>query len=414
MRRHREEGQPEVGGGLVLAVAAAVALAGGACSTERAVRALDDGGSGRDAGSDGGHGGGAVEDTGPAADGGETVDADGAFDAGEEGGDAGTDRPLLGSSGRPIAITSFPFRDERSTASGADSAIDAYGCAPEVDESGPEVHYELVVDEPVILGGTVAVVEGVDVDLHLLAGSSPEACVARGDAAIEASLRPGTYRFVVDTPGGEPPPAGEYVIEAWVTAPEPERLGDFDMEYYFVALEREHEGPRSTPLYDSSCSLIAEVRQDFAAALCIEGSGVLEDGRVVNYAGTCTDSCRAAPTCGSGSRRVCYVALDPSVYPWGMGAAGVPLAPDVSIALSTDVAPVGTVLYVEELDGLVPPPEASGPHDGCVRVDDTGSIGDDALRLFAGTRERWRGWEGLVPTGTSLTVWRDHPRCFGL
>lgn len=338
---------------------------------------------------------------------------------GDEPGDADLEmvdppaEPRLGSSVRPIPVASLPFHDVRDTADAPEASIDFYGCAPDVPERGPEVHYLVTVDHGAELHATVEE-RGVDVDLHLLETDDPEDCLARDDRHVTVAVAPGSYRLVVDTYGDGSATPGTYRIDLWLEELDPVRSGDLEVEYYYLVEESEHEGARTTPLYDTTCTLIDSVRPSFHAALCIEGSGVLEDGTVVNYGGRCGESCPEAPVCGSGSRRVCFTALDPSDYPWGMGASGVALVPDVSATVHPDVAMVGEVLYIEELDGIVPPPDALDPHDGCVRVDDSGAIDEDRIRVFAGTRSRWRAWEGIFRTGTGFTVWRDHPRCFGL
>ncbi len=54
------------------------------------------------------------------------------------------------------------------------------------------------------------VVGDADVDVHLLAGTpTADACVARGDTAVDRQLAPGTYYLVADTYAGN---AGDYTI----------------------------------------------------------------------------------------------------------------------------------------------------------------------------------------------------------
>ena len=113
--------------------------------------------------------------------------------------------------------------------------------------------------------------------------------------------------------------------------------------------------------------------------------------------------CPAAPSCGSRPVRVCYVELDAARFPYGMGR-GVPLVPDRSAAVDPDFVALGQWLYVEELDGLVPP-GATEPHDGCLRAEDTGGgIDANHIDIFAGTRDRWLAWERILPTRSPLTV----------
>ena len=47
--------------------------------------------------------------------------------------------PPPGGLDNPIVIDSFPFYDERSTQQSSSLVFDAYSCAPETGESGPEI-----------------------------------------------------------------------------------------------------------------------------------------------------------------------------------------------------------------------------------------------------------------------------------
>src|SRR5262245_33137887 len=58
-------------------------------------------------------------------------------------------------------------------------------------------------------------------------------------------------------------------------------LGTFQLTYYWVTLESEYTGTKDTQLFDSSCNLLATVTAKFAASLKLEGTGKLEDGRLL-------------------------------------------------------------------------------------------------------------------------------------
>jgi hypothetical protein len=72
-----------------------------------------------------------------------------------------------GRSCNPFLIEHFPYAHAGST-SQVKGEIDAYSCAPDTDESGDDLFYQLTVDEVGVL--TVSVEDGSDVDigLHLL------------------------------------------------------------------------------------------------------------------------------------------------------------------------------------------------------------------------------------------------------
>ena len=61
------------------------------------------------------------------------------------------DGPSTGTAGEPIEIDAFPLSDLRWTAGAASDQIDRYACAPDTDESGPEMLYTFSVAE----GGTL-------------------------------------------------------------------------------------------------------------------------------------------------------------------------------------------------------------------------------------------------------------------
>ncbi len=60
--------------------------------------------------------------------------------------------------------------------------------------------------------------------------------------------------------------------------------------------------------------------------------------------------CTCAEVCPRTGQRICFEALDATSFPWGRGASGRPIAPLRSIAADTSVLPMGTVLYIPELE----------------------------------------------------------------
>lgn len=357
--------------------------------------------------------GGPLGDAAGALDGAIALDAE-MSDGGGAPGDGGPppcgEPP--GSACNPIVIDTFPFRHEGDTAASPEDALDAYACAPTLDESGPEVHYELRLAEPTRVMLAVEEQSGVDVDVHVLRSGDPASCVSRANTTLEEPLGAGRWRVIVDTYHEGSDLAGGYALVATAAAPEARALGTMWNTYYYLSSEDDYAGAQDTPIYDGSCNEIARVRQEFHDSVCIEGSGILGDGRVINYASTCTTSCPSALTCGARSYRVCYSVVDGARYPWGVGAASRALEPDRSMAVDPAFVALGSWVYFEELDGLVPPGETT-PHDGCLRADDTGgAIDGNHFDFFSGTRARWLAWETQLPTRSDLTAWLDHPRCY--
>lgn len=104
----------------------------------------------------------------------------------------------------PYLVEGLPFAHRADTTVGVEMA-DIYSCAPNADESGPEVVYQLSLDRP---GRVIAWVQGdveatVDVDVHILDDSSVIAgevsCRARGNRVAEAEVDGGAVWIVVDT-----------------------------------------------------------------------------------------------------------------------------------------------------------------------------------------------------------------------
>lgn len=124
------------------------------------------------------------------------------------------DGPVSGTEGAPRDITAFPFSDFRWTAGAASDAIDRYACAPETDESGPEVLYRFEAASSGTLQVVVSDDVGVDVDVHVLTAANGDACIARNDSSLSVEVSPGTVWIAVDTwVGGQEFP-GAYVLSA--------------------------------------------------------------------------------------------------------------------------------------------------------------------------------------------------------
>jgi len=153
-----------------------------------------------------------------------------------------------------------------------------------------------------------------------------------------------------DGPGGWVPPADE-------------SLGEFRLFYYWQAKEDDHGGEAEVPLHDESGEVVATVAQGFADELTLEGTGLLEDGRIIGLHGPCTFA----------ETGWCYRISNPATDPYGEGAWGA-LAPFRSASLATVWDLRGTPLYVPALKGVMVP-TADGklvPHDGCLIANDYG------------------------------------------
>lgn len=178
-------------------------------------------------------------------------------------------------------------------------------------------------------------------------------------------------------------------------------LGDARITFYWVAYEGDHECTTAdTQLGTCAGDPIATVCSSFAEAARLEGTARLLDGRMINIGG-----------CSCSGGYDCFVVLDTTEYPWGMGNRSNPLVPFVSIATDTSVIPGETVLYCPQLDGVaLPADEGGGTHDGCVRADDVGGgISGMHIDFFAALRDYYLELDPQIPE--NVTLYTDSPRC---
>jgi 3D (Asp-Asp-Asp) domain-containing protein len=178
-------------------------------------------------------------------------------------------------------------------------------------------------------------------------------------------------------------------------------LGEARITFYWVAYEGDYLcSDPDTQLGTCSGDPIAMVCPDFASAARLEGTARLVDGRMINIGGC---------SCAGGFD--CFVALDTTEFPWGMGNRSNPLVPFVSVAVDTDVIANGTVLYSPDIDGVaLPEAMGGGTHDGCLRADDVGGgITGMHIDFFAALRTYYTELDPLIPE--NVTLYTDSPRC---
>ena len=139
------------------------------------------------------------------------------------------------------------------------------------------------------------------------------------------------------------------------------------LRFYWLAREEDFDEPDeieyqradAVDIYNRRGFYVGAFSAKFIWHLRMEGSGLLADGRVVNYSGACKY--------GTGT---CFEQLDAREFPFGRGARRRTLIPFKSVAVDPRVVPLGEPLYIPEFDGLRLPD--GSVHDGCVRADDTG------------------------------------------
>jgi 3D (Asp-Asp-Asp) domain-containing protein len=184
-------------------------------------------------------------------------------------------------------------------------------------------------------------------------------------------------------------------------------LGTFRNTYYDFPSEAEHSG-NSVALKNAKCETIAMVPRGFHDAVCVQGSGSLARGGTVSFA---KRDCACAEICPRTNQHICFDTLDKASFPWGRGASGGPIMPLRSVAADTNVLPMGTVLYIPELDGA-PRSRGDGASDGCFVVEDRGlKVQGEHVDIFAGSPTQTAALNARVPSNQGVTIVVDSPKC---
>lgn len=174
-----------------------------------------------------------------------------------------------------------------------------------------------------------------------------------------------------------------------------EPLGTFRNTYYYMVFESDFaDEPKEADILTMNGDLIAKVTAKFYKALLMEGSGHLNDDRIVNWAGKV-----------DGKSRFHITPLE-----WGRGTGSCALSPFRTIAADPAQIPPGAVVRIEETIGMLLPDGTRS--DGVWLAEDTGSaILHDRIDLFIGRRSsanflQKAGITHLQPLTITLL---DHP-----
>jgi len=185
-------------------------------------------------------------------------------------------------------------------------------------------------------------------------------------------------------------------------------LGTFRNTYYDFPSESDYQGATTT-LFDRECKAIGQVPTGFYEAVCVQGSGTLKRGATVSFA---RRDCACAAVCPRTSQKICFDELDARAFPWGRGATGKAITPLLTVAVDSEVIPLGTALYVPELAGLPRDTTGATLHDGCFVAQDRGlKVTGKHIDVFMGDRSLTNLWNRRVPSNRGVTVVVDAPRC---
>jgi len=215
-------------------------------------------------------------------------------------------------------------------------------------------------------------------------------------------------------PAVEPVPGGGVVFgggapSGSVDAAGGRSLGTFRNTYYDFPSESAFDGAK-VALKSARCETIREVPRAFYESVCVQGSGRLASGRTVSFA---KRNCECAEVCPRTGEKICFEALDAGKFPWGRGATGRAITPMYTVAVDSDVIPLGTPVYVPELAGL-PRGDDGSRHDGCFLAEDRGvRVRGKQVDVFTGDPRTTALWNRLVPSNRGVTVIVDSGRCRG-
>jgi 3D (Asp-Asp-Asp) domain-containing protein len=178
-------------------------------------------------------------------------------------------------------------------------------------------------------------------------------------------------------------------------------LGVFRNTYYDFPAEADFTG-KPVPLMSRSCQPIRSVPKGFYDAVCVQGSGTLTTGTTVSFA---KRDCSCASVCERTGQRICFDELDRASFPWGRGALGKAITPLRTVAVDSSVVPLGTPLYILELDG-VPRQPGGTPLDGCFVAEDRGmKVQGQHVDIFTGNASITGHLNSVVPSNVGVHVY---------
>jgi 3D (Asp-Asp-Asp) domain-containing protein len=174
--------------------------------------------------------------------------------------------------------------------------------------------------------------------------------------------------------------------------PNLKKIGDLKPTFYWVALENSDGAAKKNSLKDVSGNTLAIVADKFLKDLRMEGTGRLQDGRIINFHARVRDP-RAEIRW-----RIC-----PPSAPYGYGLGDLSLRPFHSVAVDPDVIPIPSRVYIPAAKGA-PLPDGT-LHDGYFEAVDIGeAIQNKRIDVFTSMGDQSRYFESYGLSNMKATA----------
>ncbi|MDZ4678126.1 MAG: polysaccharide deacetylase family protein [Oligoflexia bacterium] len=134
-----------------------------------------------------------------------------------------------------------------------------------------------------------------------------------------------------------------------------EKIGSFYSTFYYVLNEKSYVPGTDAEIKDTVGNVLAKVSAKFKKELDIEGTGILLNGKTVNYANVINGEVRYKYTTST----------------WGMGVGDCVLTPYRTIAVDTREIPLGSTVFIPAVKGMKLPDGSI--HDGIFKAEDIGN-----------------------------------------
>jgi 3D (Asp-Asp-Asp) domain-containing protein len=162
-----------------------------------------------------------------------------------------------------------------------------------------------------------------------------------------------------------------------------EKIGSLKPTFYWVALETSDGQEHTKDLKDMAGNVMARVTAKYDAAIRLEGTGKMLDGRVLNFAGR-------GPKEGGGIE-VRFLVCPPEA-PYGYGLNFIPLTPFRSVAVDPAVVRIGSKVFIPKAVGIHLPDGTV--HDGYFQAVDIGdAIKNKRIDIFTAYGDQSRVFE---------------------